>query len=168
MEFFPEEGKYHADGHSDCQVCLEPQETRRLGGICPLCSKPLTIGVQYRVKELADRALPYFPVSAPEVFSLIPLPEILGELLDCGPLTKGVMRHYAQALAIFGSEFELLLRTPVVEIEHHAPLLAEAIRRVRSGAVIRQPGYDGRFGIIRTFAPGELGSRKGSVALFSG
>lgn len=168
VEFFPEEGKYHADGHSDCEVCLDPQETRRLGGICPMCRKPLTIGVQYRVMELADREMPFFPAGAPEFFSLIPLPEILGELLDCGPLTKGVLRHYAQALAIFGSEFELLLRTPVVDVERHAPLLAESIRRIRNGAVIRQPGYDGRFGTVRAFAPGELGSRKGRGELFSG
>jgi PHP family Zn ribbon phosphoesterase len=167
VEFFPEEGKYHADGHSDCRVCLDPPETRRLGGICPVCRRPLTVGVQYRVMELADRREPFFPADAPEVFSLIPLQEILGELLGCGPLTKGVLRHYATALAIFGSEFELLLRTPLADIERHAPLLAEAIRRIRDGRVIRQPGYDGRYGVIRAFADGELGSAKGRAALFS-
>ena len=167
VEFFPEEGKYHADGHSDCQVCLDPLETRRLGGICPVCRRPLTVGVQHRVMELADRNEPLFPANAPEVFSLMPLQEILGELLDCGPLTKGVLRHYTKALAIFGSEFELLLRTPLADIERHAPLLAEAIRRIRSGRVVRQPGYDGRYGIIRAFAAGELGSTKRRAALFS-
>ena len=167
VEFFPEEGKYHADGHSDCRVCLDPPETRRFGGICPVCRRPLTVGVQYRVMELADRREPFFPENAPEVFSLIPLQEILGELLGCGPLTKGVLRHYATALAIFGSEFELLLRTPLADIERHAPLLAEAIRRIRSGRVIRQSGYDGRYGVIRAFADGELGSAKGRAALFS-
>jgi uncharacterized protein (TIGR00375 family) len=168
VEFFPEEGKYHADGHSDCQVCLDPAETRRVGGICPVCHRQLTVGVHYRVLELADRSAPLFPADAPEVFSLIPLPEILGELLGCGPQTKGVLRSYAQALAIFGSEFELLLRTPLAEIKRHAPLLAEAIGRIRSGTVVRQPGYDGRYGIIRAFAAGELGSAKGREALFSG
>ncbi len=167
VEFFPEEGKYHADGHNDCKVCLDPHETRRCGGICPVCRKPLTIGVHYRVMELADRIEPLFPANAPEVFSLMPLPEILGELLDCGPLTKGVRQHYSQALSIFGSEFELLLRTPVADIERHSSLLAEAIRRIRNGTVIRQPGYDGRFGIIRAFAAGELGSKKGRAVLFS-
>jgi len=166
VEFFPEEGKYHADGHSDCQVCLDPLETRRLGGSCPVCRKPLTVGVQHRVMDLADRAEPLFPDNAPQVFSLIPLQEILGELLDCGPLTKGVQRHYAKAIAIFGSEFELLLQTPIAEIERHAPLLAEAVGRIRSGKVSRQPGYDGRYGIIRAFAPGELGKAKGRAALF--
>jgi uncharacterized protein (TIGR00375 family) len=168
VEFFPEEGKYHADGHIDCQVCLDPRETRRLGGICPVCRKPLTVGVLYRVMELADRSEPLFPEDAPQVFSLLPLQEIIGELLDCGPLTKGVLRQYAKAIALFGSEFELLLRTPLAAVERQSPLLAEAIGRIRSGRVSRQPGYDGRYGVIRAFAPGELDKAKGRKELFPG
>lgn len=166
VEFFPEEGKYHADGHSDCQVCLDPAETRRLGGICPVCRRPLTVGVNYRVMELADRHEPLFPAEAPQVFSLMPLQEILAELLGCGVQTKKVLQHYVTALNRFGAEFDLLLTTPLDAVEQQAPLLAEALRRIRSGTVSRQPGYDGRFGIIRAFSPGELERIKGKTALF--
>jgi uncharacterized protein (TIGR00375 family) len=167
VEFFPEEGKYHADGHLDCRVCLDPAETRKLGGLCPVCRRPLTIGVLHRVRELADRNEPVFPADCPEFFSLMPLPEILGELLGAGPSTKGVARQYMTALSLFGSEFELLLRIPEEEIEHHSPLLAEAIRRVRNGQVIRESGYDGKYGVIRAFAQGELDKPKKRSSLFT-
>ena len=157
VEFFPEEGKYHFDGHIDCNVCLDPVESRKIGDICPVCDKPLTVGVHHRVMDLADRKEPLFAADSPKFFSLIPLQEMLGEILGCGSATKGAMKQYAEALCIFGSEFELLLRTPVRDIERRAPVLAEAIRRVREGKVIRQPGYDGRFGVIRAFAEGEMG-----------
>jgi ATP-dependent DNA helicase UvrD/PcrA len=165
VEFFPEEGKYHSDGHIDCNVCLDPAQSRKIGDICPVCHKPLTVGVHHRVMDLADREEPVFAADSPEFFSLIPLQEMLGEIVGSGPATKGVMKQYAQAVSLFGSEFELLLRTPVSEVERRAPLLAEAIRRVREGKVIRQPGFDGRFGVIRVFAEGEVG--KGVKSLFS-
>jgi ATP-dependent DNA helicase UvrD/PcrA len=157
VEFFPEEGKYHSDGHIDCNVCLDPIESRKIADICPVCKKPLTIGVHHRVMDLADREEPVFADDSPEFFSLIPLQEMLGEILGCGSAAKGVMKQYARALDLFGSEFELLLRVPVSEIERKAPLLAEAVRRVREGKVIRQPGFDGRFGVIRAFREGEIG-----------
>jgi len=160
VEFFPEEGKYHFDGHLDCGVCLDPAETRRLGEACPVCGRPVTVGVHHRVLALADRSEPVYPEGAPEFFSLIPLTELMGELLGAGPATGGVMACYAEALRIFGSELELLLTTPLAEIGRHAPLLAEAIGRVRGGRVHRQPGYDGRYGVIRAFAPGELAGGK--------
>jgi uncharacterized protein (TIGR00375 family) len=156
VEFFPEEGKYHADGHRDCAVCLEPTETRRLAGQCPVCNKPLTVGVQYRVLELADRTEPFFPATAPEVFSLIPLPEVLGELLGVGPTSKKVMSGYAEVIARFGSELGLLLDAPVVEIAAIWPLLGEAIDRMRQGRVIRQPGFDGAYGVIKLFTADEM------------
>lgn len=156
VEFFPEEGKYHADGHLDCNICLDPAESRQQGDICPLCKKPLTVGVLHRVMDLADRAAPFFRDDSPEAFSLIPLPEILGELLGVGSGSKGVMAAYSQALATFGAELEILLRTPIEEIAGNSPLLAEAVRRVRAGEVFRQPGYDGRFGVISAFAKGEI------------
>lgn len=156
VEFFPEEGKYHSDGHMNCNVCLDPVESRKLGDICPVCKKPLTIGVHHRVMDLADRVAPFFADDAPEVFSLIPLPEILGELLNVGSTSKRVSTEYTKALSIFGSELELLLRTSPGEIERKSPLLAEAVRRMRAGEVIRQPGYDGKFGVIRVFREGEI------------
>ncbi|HEX2769714.1 MAG TPA: endonuclease Q family protein, partial [Geobacteraceae bacterium] len=105
IEFFPEEGKYHADGHRECRVCLDPHETRRLGLICPVCARPLTVGVKHRVMELADREQPVYPEGAPGFRSLIPLPEVLGDILGAGPSSKAVMHEYAEAINRFGSEF---------------------------------------------------------------
>lgn len=156
VEFFPEEGKYHYDGHRACNFCCDPAESRRLGGICPVCGKPLTIGVHYRVLELADRTSPCYPANAPQVFSLIPLPELLGELLDVGPSSKKVATEYIRCIQQFGSELTLLLQAPREEIEPFSPLLGRAIERMRQGQVIRQPGYDGEYGIIRVFQEGEL------------
>jgi DNA helicase II / ATP-dependent DNA helicase PcrA len=156
IEFFPEEGKYHADGHRTCNVCLDPVESRRLGLNCPVCGKPLTVGVQHRVMELADRRQPVYGPDAPEVFSLVPLPEVLAEILGVGPASKAVMQSYAQVISRFGSEFNLLLHTPLEEIGMQAPILGESISRIRSGRVIRHPGYDGEFGVIRVFEEGEI------------
>ncbi len=160
VEFFPEEGKYHFDGHLDCGVCLDPEETRRLGEACPVCGRPVTVGVHHRVMALADRLEPAYAGDSPGFFSLIPLAELLGELLGAGAATAGVTACYARAIELFGSELELLLRTPLAEIHRHAPLLAEAIGRVREGRVLRRPGYDGQYGVIRAFAPGELPGKK--------
>ena len=168
IEFYPEEGKYHADGHRGCKVCLEPTETRKIGAICPVCGKPLTVGVLHRVMELAERTEPYFPPGSPVVHSLIPLPEVLGEILGAGPATKGVMALYAKVIDRFGSEFNLLLNTPVDEINLMSPVLGEAVARIRTGRVIRTPGYDGEFGVIRVFAEGERQELAGQISLFAG
>ena len=168
VEFFPEEGKYHADGHRSCHVCLDPLETRRLGLACPVCGKPLTVGVCHRVMELADRKKPLYREDAPQVFSLIPLPEVLGEILGTGPASKKVTEQYARTLARFGSEFGVLLHTPVDEIREDFPILGEAIERMRNGRVIRQPGYDGEYGVIRVFEDGELEQLAGQDNLFGG
>jgi len=172
VEFFPEEGKYHYDGHRACQVCLAPHETRKLPGLrCPACGNPLTIGVHHRVADLADREKPVYGPDAPHVFSLIPLPEVLGELLGVGPASKQVMLQYGRVIDRFGPELNLLLNIPLDEIEQAAPLLSEAVLRMRSGQVIRQPGYDGEYGVIRVFEEAEqarLGGRRKSerVELF--
>ena len=165
VEFFPEEGKYHGDGHRSCGVCLDAGESRERHGMCPSCCRQLTIGVQSRVLELADRDKPHFAADAPMVFSLIPLQEVLGELLDAGPATKGIMAAYGRTLGRFGSELTLQLDTPLEEIGLASPLLAEAVRRIRSGLVFRSPGYDGVYGTVRVFALGEL-SRLGLDAGF--
>ena len=166
VEFFPEEGKYHADGHRACHVCLDPLETRRLGLTCPVCGKPLTVGVLHRVMELADREQPLYREDSPEVFSLIPLPEVLGEILGTGPASKKVMEQYGRTIARFGSEFDLLLHTPLDEIRQASPILGEAVERMRSGRVIRKPGYDGEYGVIRVFEEGELARLAGQGSLF--
>ncbi len=166
IEFYPEEGKYHFDGHRDCKICLDPHETRRLNNLCPVCSKPLTVGVHHRVLELADRTEPLYPETAPRFHSLIPLPELLGELLRVGSTSKQVAHQYGRALAQFGSEFNLLLHADLEQITVFDPLLAESVKRMRSGEVIRQPGYDGEFGVIKVFAEGELAQLSGQSGLF--
>lgn len=155
VEFFPEEGKYHADGHRSCNVCLEPAETRRLGSRCPVCGKPLTVGVSHRVMELADREQPLYRYDSPQVFSLIPLPEVLGEIVGAGPASKGVMERYRRCIARFGSEFNLLLETELDEVRAESEVLGEALARMRTGRVIRRPGFDGEYGVIRVFDEGE-------------
>ena len=167
IEFFPEEGKYHADGHRNCQVCLDPQESRRHHNLCPVCGKPLTIGVLHRVMELADREAPLFPPGAPAVHSLIPLPEVLGEIIGKGPASKGVIALYSRVIARFGSEFNLLLHASREEINDFSPVLAEAVSRIRDNRVIRKPGFDGEFGVIRVFAEGEAAKFAGQNELFA-
>ena len=167
IEFYPEEGKYHCDGHRKCGVCLEPAQSVEHGGICPVCGRPLTIGVLYRVMELADRPEAVYPPGSPAVHSLIPLPEILSELLGTGPATKRVMTAYAGLINRFGSEFDILLQLPIGDIaDHGSPMLAEAIDRVRKGRVIRQPGFDGQFGVIKVFSPEERDRLAGQLQLF--
>lgn len=157
VEFFPEEGKYHEDGHRKCNICLTPEETKSLNGICPVCHKPLTIGVSYRVNELADRSGNFNPpVTAGKVFSLVPLPEIISEIMQVGVSSKSVEREYERIINKLGSELSILTKIPVKEISGVSELLGEAISRLRSGRVIKQAGYDGEYGVIRLFEPGEL------------
>jgi DNA helicase-2/ATP-dependent DNA helicase PcrA len=170
IEFFPEEGKYHTDGHRKCGVRMTPAETRTLGGLCPECGKPLTVGVLSRVEELADRPDGFRPDGAPEVRSLLQLPLVMSELLGVGPKSKKVVGQIAALTAALGPELDILQRVPVDDIKGHSPLLAEAVDRLRRGEVIREAGYDGEYGVIRLFEPGEL-SRLGEVvapALFDG
>ncbi len=167
VEFYPEEGKYHCDGHRKCHACLDPHETIENKGLCPVCNKPVTVGVLHRVMELADRDAPVHRANSPAVHSLIPLSEILSELLGVGPSSKKVMRAYGRLISEFSSEFNLLLHASKQDIDDAgSPLLAEAIDRVRSGRVIRKPGYDGEFGVIRVFAEDELSRLAGQLNLF--
>ena len=167
VEFYPEEGKYHGDGHRKCNVCLQPEATRKVDGLCPVCGKPLTIGVLHRVMELADRPRAVYPFGSPKVHSLIPLQEIVAELLGCGVASKKAVEGYVRLINTFGSEFAVLLDTPVADIEAKGyPLVAEAMARVRDNRVIRQPGYDGEFGVIKVFSPGERAAFCGQGRLF--
>ncbi|MDR0315477.1 MAG: UvrD-helicase domain-containing protein, partial [Treponema sp.] len=173
VEFFPEEGKYHCDGHRKCGVCIGPQETHAHrneiaanGTIsCPVCGKPLTRGVMGRVQELADRPLQNFPVTGEALketnrrpfHSLIPLREMLGELLGTGPASKKVSVAYSGLIEKAGSEFSLLMDMSAGEIAAlkvqglSGELLAEAIGRMRRGEVSISPGYDGEYGVVKVF-----------------
>ena len=157
IEFFPEEGKYHADGHLACEERLTPEQTRRQNGRCPRCGGASTGGVRHRVEALADRPEGCEPpATAGKVRSLIPLAEIIGEVTDRGAATKGVAGHHRRLLAELGPELPILMTTPLEAIGRCGPAgLAEGISRLRRGEVLRDAGYDGRYGVIRLFAPGE-------------
>ena len=156
VEFFPEEGKYHEDGHRKCNVCMTPEETKKLNGICPVCGKPMTIGVLNRVCELADRDNTFKPQTAGKVVSLVPLPEIISEILGVGPSAKSVTNEYERLINKFGSEFSILREVPTDELSKDFPLLGEGISRLREGRVIKHAGYDGEYGVIRLFEENEL------------
>ena len=162
VEFFPEEGKYHEDGHRKCNVCMTPEETKKLNGICPVCGKPMTIGVLNRVCELADRDCnnTFKPDTAGEVYSLVPLPEIISEILGVGPAAKSVTKEYERLISKFGSEFSILREVPTEDISRDFPLLGEGISRLRKGQVIKHAGYDGEYGVIRLFEENELVKKK--------
>ncbi|MEU7995535.1 UvrD-helicase domain-containing protein [Micromonospora sp. NPDC049060] len=164
IEFFPEEGKYHADGHRLCGVNWSPEETRAADGRCPECGKPLTVGVLSRIEELADRPSGHRPAHAPDVTHLVPLAEILGEINKVGARSKRVEGRLHELIAALGPELEILTSTPLDEIGRvGGELLAEGIGRLRRGDVRRVPGYDGEYGVITLFDPAELGGNAGGA-----
>ena len=166
IEFFPEEGKYHYDGHRDCGVSFAPKETMHHEYCCPVCTKKLTIGVMHRVAKLADREHGYRPPNAPGFRSIIPLPEIIAEGFQCGANTKKVNAVYLGMLQQLGNEFTILLQTPLDDIERaSSPLIREAINRMRAGTVKIAPGYDGEYGTIRIFEDVERKEIKGQMKL---
>jgi DNA helicase-2/ATP-dependent DNA helicase PcrA len=152
IEFFPEEGKYHLDGHRTCNVRLTPQETRRRHGLCPVCGKPITVGVMHRVEELADRPTGVRPHKARNFYSLIPLVEILSQVLSKSATGKSVRLLYNQLLSEYGPELFILREIPLEDLSHHGiTRLSEALRRMRAGEVIRSAGFDGEYGTIKLF-----------------
>ncbi|GAB6063277.1 UvrD-helicase domain-containing protein [Deferrisoma palaeochoriense] len=156
LEFFPEEGKYHLDGHRKCGVRLTPAETRELGGRCPACGGRLTVGVLHRVEELADRPPGARPPGAKPFQTLVPLAEVVAEALGTGPRTKRVGRVLGRLAREAGPELPILLRADPGEVARAAgPVVAEAVGRVREGRVHVEGGYDGAFGVVRIFSPEE-------------
>jgi DNA helicase II / ATP-dependent DNA helicase PcrA len=159
LEFYPEEGKYHLDGHRKCGVRLEPEQTREHGGLCPKCDKPLTVGVLHRVARLADRPAGYRPARAAASTNLLRLPEIIAEIMSVGPHSKRVSAEVGRLVAALGPELDILTGVPYGEITRvGGALLGEAVARLRRGEVIREAGFDGEYGTIRLMRPGELQS----------
>ncbi|HXT40587.1 MAG TPA: UvrD-helicase domain-containing protein [Candidatus Angelobacter sp.] len=157
VEFFPEEGKYHLDGHRACGVRLDPEETKKQGGLCPTCGKELTVGVMHRVGELADRGGGSKPQKASPFRSLVPLSEVLGEIHRAGAGSRKVADHYEKLVGSVGPELFILEQAPLDELRKAgSTLLAEGIARMREGRVIREAGYDGEYGVIRVFTDDEL------------
>ncbi len=170
LEFFPEEGKYHLDGHRACHVVLEPQETRKLHNRCPVCGRELTVGVLNRVMALADRTAPQ-PPAGTDFVSLIPLAELVGELMGVGAKSARVRARCAELVGRLGPELSILCDLPEAALRHEWDLLGEAVSRMRQGHVFRQGGYDGEYGVVRVFAPEErerlCGSRRIRQGLLS-
>ena len=152
IEFFPQEGKYYYDGHRLCNVSMSPEQRKKVEGICPKCGRKLIVGVLSRVDELADRKDGFVPSDAIPYKSLVPLKEIIAESIGIGPQTKGVDKQYQILIQKFSNEFNILLDVPFEELSKFTlPRIAEGIKRVRSGKLIIEPGYDGEFGKVKIF-----------------
>lgn len=162
VEFFPQEGKYHYDGHRACGQVFSPAEARKHQGKCPVCGKPLTIGVMHRVEELADRPPGVQPKGAIPFRSLVPLQEIIAQVLGQAPETQGVLSQYLKVVEHFGSEFSVLLDIPSAEVERKFPRLGQAVEKVRRGELRIRPGYDGVYGEIKI----ELAEKPRELTLF--
>jgi ATP-dependent DNA helicase UvrD/PcrA len=168
IEFFPQEGKYHLDGHRQCGLRLEPDETKRLGGLCPHCGKSLTLGVVHRILDLADRQKGARPAASRPYESLISLPGILGEVLGVGPTSKKVRQAYFRLLETLGPELEILRHASLATLaQEGGVLLAHGIDRMRRGEVHIAGGYDGAFGEIRLFTTAERHTLQGQTTFFN-
>ena len=167
IEFFPEEGKYHYDGHRLCGISLSPTESKKYNNICPRCGRPLTIGVLNRVDSLADRPEGFKPENAIPFKSLIPLAEIIADALGQGVGTIEVDKECKSLIEKFVNEFNILMNVSRSDLEVVTlPEIAEGIIRVREGEVQIEPGYDGVYGKIRIFQKGEQKTLSRQGALF--
>ena len=185
IEFYPEEGKYHYTGHRNCQIRQAPEETKRLGETCPVCGRPLTLGVTYRVEELISSE----PVAKTEIESdkfnvrhirngerpsyltIVPLIEILAESRETSVGSRKVLEDYDRLIEKFGSEFAVLLRTSFEEIAEIAGAkVAEGIKKVRAGEIVIDPGYDGVYGMVKIWEncqnQAKISSQNGGQASF--
>ncbi len=165
IEFFPEEGKYHYDGHRNCNIRLSPKESIINNDLCPVCGKKITVGVLHRVELLADREEGYVPETAVPFKNLIPLDEIIAEALDVGKESMAVKNLYLEMVKKIAPEFEILLNVPIEEIKKNYPKIGEGIEKMRKGEIKILPGYDGLFGEIRIFDKKEE-KKEGQKTLF--
>ncbi len=168
VEFFPEEGMYHYDGHRACNSRLAPDETQRLHNLCPVCGKPVTVGVLNRVAELADRPEGFRPASAIPYLNMVPLDEIIAEARGVGSATgKGVQDEYLAVVREFGNEFAVLFDASNTDlISRLRPQVAEGIMAVREGRLNIEPGYDGQYGTVKIFRQAEAQKLTSQTGLF--
>ena len=167
LEFFPEEGKYHYDGHRNCGIAWHPEETLAQAGICPVCGKKVTIGVLHRVIALADRETGFQPKDAAVYQSLVPLREVIGSAFGKGAGSRKVEQCYFDLLHKFGPELTVLRDAPLEEIIRiGGPLVSEGLRRLRAGKVGTQPGYDGEYGAVSVLNESDRLALQGQAALF--
>ncbi len=168
VEFFPEEGKYHLDGHRACHLRLTPQETRALGGKCPVCGKKITIGVLNRLEQLAERDETYISEKEKRFEYLMPLPEVIAASLGISASGDKAERVYCKLLSKLGAEAEILRVRSLGDIEKAGgERIAEGIRRLREERVIKTAGYDGEYGKIALFTPDELKNASGQMSFLS-
>lgn len=152
IEFYPEEGKYHHDGHATCKIAWSPEETKAHNYICSVCGKRPTIGVMHRVTALADRPIGVVPANHPESLHIVPLQEIIADAFGQGKATKKVQAEYWKIIHEVGNEFQVLLDIPLAQISKIAhPRVVEGIDRVRRGDLAIHPGYDGVYGVVKVF-----------------
>jgi PHP family Zn ribbon phosphoesterase len=167
IEFFPEEGKYHFNGHKTCNVSLSPQESSKINHICPVCAKELVLGVSHRVEELADKAFDFVPENHKQVEYIVPLVEILAEVHGVGPSSKKVQENYEKLIFGISNEFELLRKVPLEEFTKTGiPRLPEAVTKMRSRDIFIEPGYDGVYGIVKIFDPRQRSYSIGQMNFF--
>ncbi|MCG8633016.1 MAG: UvrD-helicase domain-containing protein, partial [Desulfobacterales bacterium] len=166
LDMYPDQGKYHYDGHRKCNIRLNPDDTAGINGICPECGRPLTLGVLYRVRELADRPEGYMPENRHPHSYLVPLADILSEIFEVGPKTKKVTGYYNKAIENLGPELGILTHRSFDEIDAAGvPLLAEAVKKMRAGDLHIDPGYDGEFGKVNIFTREEKETIRGEKNL---
>lgn len=158
IEFYPEEGMYHVDGHRACGVSMEPHETMKHNGICPVCNKKLTVGVLNRVEELADRPVGYMPDQYIPYVKLVGLTKIIAESFGIKSLkSKKVMAEFDSLINKCGSEIDILMNLDLADLSGHTTdTIIEGIRRMRDGELIVQPGFDGQYGVVTIFKDGEI------------
>jgi uncharacterized protein (TIGR00375 family) len=166
LEFFPEEGKYHLDGHRACRVRWTPQETKQRGFRCTVCGRKVTVGVMHRVEELATRPEGTVPERAIPFRRIVGLEEIVADALGVGVGTQAVEREYQNLIYKCGTEFDILLETPEETLRASTtPKVAEGILRMRRGEVVVEPGYDGEYGKVRIFGEAEAVAPTGEQQL---
>lgn len=167
IEFFPQEGKYHFDGHRACKIRFTPEETKKNRGVCPVCHAPLTVGVDYRVGELANHPESYKPKSHKRVEYIIPLIEILSEIEGVKTATKKVWSIYDRVYSALGNEFDILRNIPQQDIAKAGfSSLADAVGRMRKGEIYVDPGYDGVYGVIKVYGSKAQRQTSGEQLLF--
>lgn len=165
VEFFPEEGKYHYDGHRNCGVRFSPEQTKKNKGLCSKCGKKVTVGVMNRVDKLADREIGFTPPGAIPFKNMIPLDQIIADCRGKAANTVGVEREYQAIIQKLGSEFDILFKIANEELIKNLPAqIAGGIIKVREGKVNILPGYDGEYGTIKIFD--QEGEKEKQLTLF--
>ncbi|MFZ2390317.1 MAG: endonuclease Q family protein [Minisyncoccales bacterium] len=153
IEFYPQEGKYYGDGHRACNIYMDSKDSLRYNEICPVCGKPLTVGVMNRIEKLADQPEGFIPENTVPFRSIVPLKEIIGEALGVGSGTKRVDVEYQKLILTFKSEFNILLDVPFESLkETSSSNIIEGIKRAREGKVNISPGFDGEYGKVKIFS----------------